>query len=94
MNKTLRDPLILLIVLALGIVIVSLGFCAPRYYYHHGNRYGLIHKIQDCIDHWHPECADLDFSRLNGVEKGLYDLTGPAAGMTVDQHTVIGLPDA
>jgi hypothetical protein len=28
-----------------------------------------IHKIQDCIDDWHPECAGLDFRPVNGIEK-------------------------
>lgn len=28
-----------------------------------------IKKIQDCIDHWRDECAQLDFRPLNGIKK-------------------------
>jgi hypothetical protein len=32
-------------------------------------RDGAIKKVQGCIDNWGPECADLNFTALDGIEK-------------------------
>src|SRR5262249_43793970 len=76
MNKTnLPTWLGLLITLAAGLAVLAIfvwlgSLGGPRYYANPGKRtHVTIHNIQGCIDHWRPECADLDFTPLNGVYK-------------------------
>ena len=74
-----------LILLVAGIVagFVARRICAcvtPEMRKSAGER--AIKHIQDCIDHWRPECADLNFAALDGIEKRELTQKLPASALT------------
>ena len=80
----MKDRILSVVVILLVVAIVA-GFFQSRQYYwgNPGNPYGqTIHNIKDCIDHWRPECTDLDFSRLNGIMKRDLEDRLPATALT------------
>ena len=79
------------VVLLMVIGIVSAFFTVPRYCcgLQPSQRPETIKKVEECIEHWRPECADLDFRPLYGI--GRWDLIRrlPASALSMPPRIVV-----